>query len=725
MPFKSTQTHFAPGQSATGPGAARDTLPGTATHRAFFVLSGLFAITIAAYAIVALVTFPTIRAGVFVAIAVSAIFGFLALTSRRAPSLKPHALAFIVTAILGATFGAYMNGGIDGYAAPLLIVAPIAAGYFVGIRATVVCGLMSIVLAVGLVILDLNGLVIESPYNDRMLTIASGVIVISTIMLGMACIVSFAVHIRADAASLRESSARLTAFARSAPIAIAMFDRDLRYLEVSERWLHEYGLQRDAIIGRSHYEVFPEIPQSWRDVHTRCLAGATERSDADRFERADGTVHWMMWEVKPWHDMDGEVAGLVMITRDISARMEEQAELEAARESAYRISAMKSAFLANLSHEIRTPLNGMMGIAQSMVDDTLTDEQRNKAEIIHDTGKMMLTLLNDVLDMSKLEADKMDLNPTSTDLKAVIGHSLDLFRPAAAEKRLVLKAFHDMTLPASLLFDPTRVGQCLNNLVSNAVKFTDSGSIEIRASYEPDDKTGAGMIVIDISDTGVGIEPAAADSLFSDYTQADSSIAATYGGTGLGLSLSRKLARLMGGDLTLRSTSPAGSTFRLRLAAPVADAAATSHGTAVDTADLRRLGGATILIADDVLSNRMVADLFLQPHGVTVFHASNGQDVLDILETNDVDLVLLDLQMPVLDGTETINRIRANTRRWASLPVIALTGEAEMQDRATYLRMGLTDVILKPLDKDRFLKTVSRHLRQVDMIRKLPTRHTR
>nr|WP_277815208.1 PAS domain-containing sensor histidine kinase [Aquisalinus flavus] len=541
----------------------------------------------------------------------------------------------------------------------------------------------------------------------------------------MACIVSFAIHIREDAACLRESSARLTAFARSAPIAIAMFDRDLRYLEVSDRWLNDYGLQRDAIIGESHYDVFPEIPQSWKDVHARCLAGATERSDADRFERADGTVRWMMWEVKPWHDLDGDVAGLVMITRDISARMEEQAELEAARETAHRVSALKSAFIANLSHEIRTPLNGMMGIAQSMADDTLTDEQRNKAEIIHDTGKMMLTLLNDVLDMSKLEADKMELNPTSNDLKAVIGHSLDLFRPAAAQKGLGLNALHDEAVPASLVFDQIRVGQCLNNLLSNAVKFTDSGQVEVRARYEPLDETGAGMIVIDVSDTGIGIEAQAGDILFADYTQADSSIASAYGGTGLGLSLSRKLAHLMGGDLTLHSSSPEGSTFRLQFEAHIADATSISQSRVFDNAALRRLKGATILIADDVQSNRMVADLFLQPHGVSVLHAANGQDVLDILETNDVDLVLLDLQMPVLDGTETINRIRANTRRWASLPVIALTGETAVQDRATYLRMGLTDVILKPLDKTQFLKTVSTHLQQVNTIRKLPTVQTR
>ncbi|NHK26864.1 response regulator [Parvularcula flava] len=664
--------------------------------------------------------FPTVRAGVYVAFAISAIFGVLAVTSRGAETIKPHALIFIIAAIIGASFGAYINGGIDGYIAPLLIIAPIAAGYFVGLRATIVCGLVSILLAVGLILLDLNGLVVESPYNDRMLTIASGIIVISTIILGMACIVSFAVHVREDAAALREGSAKLTAFARSAPIAIAMFDRDLRYLEVSERWLSEYGLQREKIIGRGHYEIFPEIPQSWKDVHARCLAGATERSDADRFERADGTIHWMMWEVKPWHDLDGNVAGLVMITRDISARMEEQAELEAARESASRVSAMKSAFLANLSHEIRTPLNGMMGLAQSMMDDDLTDEQKQKASTIHDTGSMMLTLLNDVLDMSKLEAEKMELNPTSNDLKSVIGKTLDLFRPSASEKGLALKAFYDEGLPAALLFDSTRVGQCLNNLLSNAVKFTEAGSIEIKAGYEQNEDGSGGMIVIDVSDTGIGVDPQNRNSLFTDYTQADSSIAATYGGTGLGLSLSRRLARLMDGDLSLLKTTREGSTFRLTFIAHIGDSPAASSEVAIDTASLSCLKGSRVLIADDVQTNRMVAGLFLEPHGATILHAANGQEVLDILETEEVDLVLLDLQMPVLDGTETINRIRANTRRWASLPVIALTGEADVQDRPTYLRMGLTDVIVKPIEKNRFLMTVSEHLQQVNRIRNLP-----
>jgi signal transduction histidine kinase/DNA-binding NarL/FixJ family response regulator len=357
----------------------------------------------------------------------------------------------------------------------------------------------------------------------------------------------------------------------------------------------------------------------------------------------------------------------------------------------------KSTFLSTMSHEIRTPLNGVLGMAQALRSENLPHDQAEKVTTILDSGETLMSILNDVLDLSKLQAGKVEMVPTDTDLRHVCGRIHKIFSPKAEEKGLRFSLEMSDDLPSYISCDRVRLRQCLANLVSNAIKFTETGSVTLRVCCEKLEPPMV-QVVFDVHDTGIGMSEETCARLFNEFSQAENTIARRFGGTGLGLAITRRLARLMNGNITLQSVAGQGSTFTLSVLAEIAEPERNQTFTApVSSGGLR---GKRVLVVDDNTINRQVVQLFLRLMDVEVSEAANGLIALELLRLEPFDIVLLDVHMPVMDGMETIRRIRASTAEWSRVPVIALTADAMSGDRERYCALGMDGYASKPISQD-------------------------
>ena len=512
-------------------------------------------------------------------------------------------------------------------------------------------------------------------------------------------------ELRRKEAALRETSERLQLFVEHAPAAIAMFDRDMRYIVASRRWFADYGLSDRDILGRSHYEVFPEIPQSWRQMHLRGLAGEVIRCEDDRFVRADGTVQSLRWEILPWRVADGTVGGIVIFTEDTTQlrAVEEQvrrrnAELEAQAESA---SLAKRMFLANMSHEIRTPMNAILGLSHLLSEDLEHDlRSRDKLSRIGEAANHLLAIVNDVLDLSSIETGSFVLDAVAFSPAALLDQVRSQASGRAATRGLSLST--DATaLPPVLVGDPDRLRQALLNFVDNAIKFTERGSVEVRARVL--EQHGAQLLVrFEVVDTGVGIAPETQARLFGPFEQADASASRPHQGPGLGLAITRRLAQAMGGDAGVLSHPGAGSTFwfsaRLRRGARAPAPAKPVFEVAPAQAELlRRYSGTEILLAEDNEVNREVARLLLGRAGLVVEAARDGREAVALARAKHYALVLMDVQMPHMDGLEATATIR-ELPGWKKIPIVAFTANALVEDRQRCIDAGMDEHLPKPVN---------------------------
>ncbi|HEY0647976.1 ATP-binding protein [Phenylobacterium sp.] len=371
-------------------------------------------------------------------------------------------------------------------------------------------------------------------------------------------------------------------------------------------------------------------------------------------------------------------------------------EIQAERNRAEEASKAKSDFLATISHEIRTPMNAIVSAANLLSGSRLNRAQREQVEMLTDANDVLLSLLNDVLDLSKIEAGKMTVEAADADLRRMLEGLQRLWQPRAADKGLDLRLEIDADLPQVVRVDPLRLKQILFNLISNAVKFTDAGSVTVRLAPAADDERE--VLAFEVVDTGAGIPEALMRRLFGAFEQGDAGATRAQGGSGLGLAISRRLAGMMGGTLDAASTAGQGSTFRLILplvrsvagAAPAADEPAEPSPVT--------LAGLRVLAAEDHPVNRRVLELLLAPLGCQLTFCEDGAQAVELAGVEAFDAILMDMQMPVLDGVEATRRIKAGGGANAEAPVIALTANALEHHRAAWAEVGVDLFVSKPID---------------------------
>jgi PAS domain S-box-containing protein len=420
----------------------------------------------------------------------------------------------------------------------------------------------------------------------------------------------------------------------------------------------------------------------------------------------DGREKWIRDQGFPVRDDSGRVIRLVGIAEDVTERKRYEEELINAKKGADAANQAKSRFLANMSHEIRTPMNGVIGMLQLLMSTSLTGEQRRFATVAQESGHTLLALLDDILDLSKIEARKIVLEKAPFNLRDTIEDVLALLGAKATEKHLDLHSRVSTDIPAALSGDVHRLRQVLTNLAGNAIKFTDRGQVAIEAALE---KAGGGSarVRFEVIDTGIGIRPEQADSLFAPFVQADASTTRKFGGSGLGLSISKQLVGLMGGAIGVANNAGRGCTFWFTANFELAKETAGSRRPACPHLSMAPRN-ARILVAEDNTTNRLVICAQLSKLGYEAEAVADGAEAVEAVQRGGYDLVLMDCAMPRMDGFEATRRIREAGH--AELTMIAVTADAMPEDRERCLREGMNDYLAKPVELKQLADVISRWL---------------
>jgi len=514
--------------------------------------------------------------------------------------------------------------------------------------------------------------------------------------------------------AVRDSERKLTDILENVSAYIYLKDTEGRYLFANRPLRELFGAAMENIIGFGDEKFFdPETVANLRQNDRRVLVdGETIRAEETNTIPDTGKTA-TFWTVKlPLLREDGTIYALCGISTDITDRKQIEDALVEAKDLAEHAARVKSIFLANMSHEIRTPMNGIIGLTQLALNKPISPEVQDYLEKIRSSSDSLLGILNDILDYSRMEAGRMTIEHNPFVLDEVLNNLTNMFSIRAEEKQLHFAMDVAPDVPHDLIGDPLRIQQVLTNLLGNAVKFTERGKVLLKVALR-EERNSMARLEFSVQDTGIGIAPQDIAKLFQPFSQADGSITRRFGGSGLGLTISHNLLKLMGSELRVKSTPGKGSTFSFEL---VLGIGATStrererrHGQRMAGAlsnGLRDHGhaltGTRIMVAEDNPINQQVVREFLQLSGVMVEVAENGREVLDLLEKQPFDAILMDAHMPVMGGVEATRRIRQQAR-FSGLPIIALTAGVTSEEREECLASGMNAFIAKPVNPDDLL----------------------
>ncbi|MEO6521057.1 MAG: PAS domain S-box protein [Mucilaginibacter sp.] len=509
--------------------------------------------------------------------------------------------------------------------------------------------------------------------------------------------------------AIRIKQEQLNTFIEVSPAAIAVFDKDMRYIAASNIWKKDYKLERRNIIGVKHYDLFPESTLRWKEFHDRGLHGEVLGSSEDSYTRKNGRIQWFRWEIRPWFEKDDEIGGIIMFTEIITDRKEAEQALIKAKEQAENAAKAKTQFLSTMSHEIRTPMNAVIGFTHLLLQNPRED-QVEYLNILKFSGENLLVLINDILDFSKIEAGKLEFENVDFSIKDLIRNIRAAMIQRANEKNVQLKLMIDEDLPDAIIGDPVRLGQILTNLISNAIKFTGEGKVIVAASLVKRDENTT-TIGFEVKDTGIGIPKDKQESIFESFTQASSDTTRKYGGTGLGLTITKRLLEMQGSRIKLDSEIGVGSTFSFDLTFQNSDLKIeiiTARQSPVIPGSLK---GTRVLMAEDNQINVLLAKQFLKQWDVECDVAENGVLAVQLARTNDYDVVLMDLQMPDMDGytaTEEIRKLEPASR-YKKLPIIALTASAMLDNKDRAFIVGMDDYVSKPFSPDELYRKIAHY----------------
>lgn len=518
--------------------------------------------------------------------------------------------------------------------------------------------------------------------------------------------------------TLEHEEERYRELVENANSIILRWDRQGRITLFNEYAQQFFGFTEEEILGRHVVgTIVPEEESGGRDLRDLmediCRYPERYAQNINENIKKDGSLVWVAWTNKIIFAEDGSPTEVLSIGLDITERLAAEEQLHKAKLAAEEASHAKSQFLANMSHEIRTPMNGIIGLAEQLSQSCVQQSCQQQAETILMSADRLLTVLNDILDFSKIEAGKLELEDVVFELDRQVATVMEILQSTAVEKGIDLRFTIAENVPVRLKGDPHRLMQVLVNLVNNSLKFTEEGFLEVKVTcterqLEVDVPI---TLTFTVTDSGIGIPPEKQELIFAAFDQVDSSYTRKYGGTGLGLTISRQLVELMGGHLQLLHSSPSqGTTFSFTVPCKVAPPdQQEDDGKGLSERRLAKLQGLRVLLADDEPINTMLAEGIMAMYGVEVVAVENGYEAVVQCQSAAFDLVLMDVQMPKLDGFAATRQIRGLPGQAGRIPIIAVTAHALKGYREKCLAVGMDGYLSKPFKQDELLAVLLRY----------------
>ena len=486
------------------------------------------------------------------------------------------------------------------------------------------------------------------------------------------------------------------------PALVYFKDTDLKYILVNKSFERFVNLPFYVIKGKMVEDLIPDYKMNnYSEMEREVIQSGLPLYNIEEFIQQEEKEVWLTSNLAPFRDTEGEIIGLVGISWDITERKKHENELEYAKEQAEEGTKAKSEFLANMSHEIRTPMNGIIGMAEILKQASLGEEEQENLEILISSTRSLLSLVNDILDISKIEAGKLELEIEDFEIRKVLKDIENILYIKAEEKILDYKTFLNPNVPDFLRGDPSRLKQIILNLVNNAVKFTKKGFVHIFID-DLEEHADEVVLMIKVVDSGIGISDDGKKNLFQLFSQVDTSTTKNYGGTGLGLSIAKRLVMMMQGEIGFESKQDKGSTFWFTVKLEKCSQKIVSPESAEKkpVPDKKPFKMLSILLAEDNEINQKIIQYSLTNAGYKVDIANNGQEAIDMYHAGNYDLVLMDVQMPILDGFEATVHIRniesAILNGIHRTPIVALTANAMKGDREKCLDAGMDEYLSKP-----------------------------